>query len=182
LCIVKQPQNGYSFTQANALVIDQTTLFKIWNNQILYWNDSALVTLNPNVPLPNERIRIIYRPDAAGTTVPWIMNFLSTAGVLNVSYPVSISTAPAITSYPFWSSKCCCTAISTCPATSPTTCPSMSSCAPYMVPAAVSTYHSATRLLTTSYSTGYLARPIGVPYGAVYFLMKKCVIIFPFRM
>jgi len=42
-----------------------------------------------------------------------------------------------------------------------------------MIPAVVSTFHSATRLFTTPYATGYLARPIGVPWGAVYFQMKN---------
>jgi len=169
------------FTQANPLVIDQTVLFRIWNNQVQWWNDSQIAGLNPGVTLPTERIRLIYRPDAAGTTVPWITNFLITASILNTSYPVAISTAPAISSYPFWSPKCCCSSITTTGATgctgttygASTTCPSMSSCQPYMVPATVSTYFSATRLLTTPYATGYLARPIGVPYGAVYFLMKN---------
>jgi phosphate transport system substrate-binding protein len=52
------------------LVIDQNTLFRIWNNEILWWNDTALQTLNPTVTFPTERIRIVYRPDTAGTTVP----------------------------------------------------------------------------------------------------------------
>jgi hypothetical protein len=40
-----------------------------------------------------------------------------------------------------------------------------------MLPAALSTYHSTTRVITIPYSVGYSARPIGFPYGVSYFQM-----------
>jgi len=225
------------------LTIDQIGLFRIWNNNITWWNDTYLVgcgggiaasladgQINPQCgsPLNNpglanvrERIRTVYRPDPAGTTVVWMINFQSIAsrdnnglfGYKLTTYTdvngvatagsssfvaLKANTLPDVNSYPFWNPCCCCDAWSVCdkktygevgckkpPIINNTqkllsdkvplkdACPSMSSCQPYMIPASVSTFHSATRILTTPYANGYLARPIGVPYGATYFNMHN---------
>jgi ABC-type phosphate transport system substrate-binding protein len=41
---------------------------RIYLGQISRWNDAALVRLNPGVALPDEPIRVNWRPDVSGTT------------------------------------------------------------------------------------------------------------------
>jgi hypothetical protein len=142
-----------------ALNLTQDALTKIWNNQILWWNDSAITSINAAVTMPPERIRILYRPDSAGTTVQWILHFQ----IVNSSYPVGATAAPASSSYPFWNKNC---------APSGT---SFSSCQPYMVPATIATAMTAARMMTTPYATGYIARPFAAAFGVPSFNMKKCV-------
>jgi len=93
---------------------------------------------NPGLANVRERIRIIYRPDAAGTTVLWMINFQAIAlndtsngkyGYTLTPYSGTIgsptagtssfvalkaNTAPDVNSYPFWNPCCCCDAYLVC--------------------------------------------------------------------
>jgi len=48
----------------------------IFLGKISKWNDPAIVALNPNQPLPNKKIVVVYRSDDSGTTYNWV-NYLS---------------------------------------------------------------------------------------------------------
>ena len=50
------------------LVIDGTTLAKIFLGEIKKWNDPALQKLNPNAKLPSSAIAVVHRSDGSGTT------------------------------------------------------------------------------------------------------------------
>jgi phosphate transport system substrate-binding protein len=50
------------------LVLDGSTLAKIFLGEIKSWNDAALRRLNPRVKLPSQAIRVVYRSDGSGTT------------------------------------------------------------------------------------------------------------------
>ena len=50
------------------LVLDGLTLARIFLGEIKSWNDAAIRKLNPNVRLPSQAIRVVYRSDGSGTT------------------------------------------------------------------------------------------------------------------
>ena len=50
------------------LVLDGSTLARIFLGEIKSWNDAAIRKLNPNVRLPSQAIRVVYRSDGSGTT------------------------------------------------------------------------------------------------------------------
>jgi len=50
------------------LVLDGSTLARIFLGKIKSWNDAAIRKLNPNVKLPSQAIRVVYRSDGSGTT------------------------------------------------------------------------------------------------------------------
>jgi phosphate transport system substrate-binding protein len=50
------------------LVLDGSTLARIFLGEIKSWNDAALRKLNPNVKLPSQAIRVVHRSDGSGTT------------------------------------------------------------------------------------------------------------------
>jgi phosphate transport system substrate-binding protein len=50
------------------LVLDGSTLARIFLGEIKSWNDAALRKLNPSVKLPSQAIRVVYRSDGSGTT------------------------------------------------------------------------------------------------------------------
>lgn len=52
----------------NELKLDGETLAKIFMGDIEYWDDPAIKSLNPNVKLPHEKIIVVHRSDASGTT------------------------------------------------------------------------------------------------------------------
>lgn len=56
----------YNLSAVDTLVLDATTLAKIFNGTITRWDDPALTALNASMPA--EDIRVIYRSDASGTT------------------------------------------------------------------------------------------------------------------
>lgn len=51
-------------------------LAEIYNGNITYWNDPAIVAINPNVTLPHVQIYTVHRADPAGTTYV-LTDFLS---------------------------------------------------------------------------------------------------------
>jgi phosphate transport system substrate-binding protein len=50
------------------LVIDGTTLAKIFLGEIKTWDDPAIKKLNPNAKLPSTAIAVVHRSDGSGTT------------------------------------------------------------------------------------------------------------------
>src|SRR6516225_766460 len=54
--------------KAGDLVLDGSTLARIFLGEIKSWNDAALRKLNPGVKLPSQAIRVVYRSDGSGTT------------------------------------------------------------------------------------------------------------------
>ncbi len=50
------------------LVIDGSTLAKIFLSEIKNWDDAAIKKLNPNAKLPSQAIAIVHRSDGSGTT------------------------------------------------------------------------------------------------------------------
>lgn len=56
----------YNLGSVDSLVLDASTLAKIFDGTITRWDDPALTTLN--AAMPAEDIHVIYRSDASGTT------------------------------------------------------------------------------------------------------------------
>ncbi len=54
--------------EPGALVLDGTTLAKIFLGEITKWNDPAIASLNPNAKLPDQAIAVVHRSDGSGTT------------------------------------------------------------------------------------------------------------------
>jgi len=46
-------------------------LARIFLGQITKWNDPRIATANPGVPLPADKITVVHRSDASGTTYVW---------------------------------------------------------------------------------------------------------------
>ncbi|WP_037911897.1 phosphate ABC transporter substrate-binding protein PstS [Actinacidiphila yeochonensis] len=59
---------GYNLPGVNNLVLDASTLAKIFNGKITTWNDPAIKKLNPGVSLPSTKIQTVHRQDDSGTT------------------------------------------------------------------------------------------------------------------
>ncbi|MEZ5850140.1 MAG: phosphate ABC transporter substrate-binding protein PstS [Hyphomicrobiaceae bacterium] len=62
--------------KSNELVLDGTTLAKIFLGDIKKWDDDAIKTLNPNAKLPSAAIAVVHRSDGSGTTFNFT-NYLS---------------------------------------------------------------------------------------------------------
>ena len=54
--------------KANELVLDGTTLAKIFLGEIKTWDDAAIKKLNPAATLPSDAIVVVHRSDGSGTT------------------------------------------------------------------------------------------------------------------
>ncbi|CAG7616711.1 Phosphate-binding protein PstS 3 [Actinacidiphila bryophytorum] len=59
---------GYNLPGVNNLVLNASTLAKIFNGKITTWNDKAITALNPGVTLPSTKIQSVHRQDDSGTT------------------------------------------------------------------------------------------------------------------
>jgi phosphate transport system substrate-binding protein len=59
---------GYNLPGVNGLVLDASTIAKIFNGKITTWNDKAIKTLNPSANLPSTKIQTVHRQDDSGTT------------------------------------------------------------------------------------------------------------------
>ncbi|MFG1810989.1 phosphate ABC transporter substrate-binding protein PstS [Streptomyces sp. NPDC049040] len=59
---------GYNLPGVNNLVLNGSTLAKIFNGKITNWNDKAITALNPGVTLPSTKIQSVHRQDDSGTT------------------------------------------------------------------------------------------------------------------
>ncbi len=84
--------------KAGELVIDGTTLAKIFMGDIKKWDDPALKKLNPSAKLPSSAIAVVHRSDGSGTTFNFTYylsdvsaNWKSKVGVAKaVQWPVGI--------------------------------------------------------------------------------------------
>ncbi|KKC04923.1 phosphate ABC transporter substrate-binding protein PstS [Mycobacterium nebraskense] len=56
----------YNLGSVDSLVLDASTIAKIFDGTVTRWDDPALTALNASMPA--EEIRVIYRSDASGTT------------------------------------------------------------------------------------------------------------------
>ncbi|MEW2077482.1 phosphate ABC transporter substrate-binding protein PstS [Streptomyces sp. NPDC012403] len=59
---------GYNVTGVDNLVLDASTLAKIFDSKITNWNDEAIAKLNPDAKLPDLKIQAFHRSDESGTT------------------------------------------------------------------------------------------------------------------
>ena len=59
---------GYNLPGVDGLVLDATTIAKIFNSEITKWNDPAIKALNPSATLPSTTIQTVHRQDDSGTT------------------------------------------------------------------------------------------------------------------
>ncbi|GAB2752732.1 phosphate ABC transporter substrate-binding protein PstS [Streptomyces bullii] len=59
---------GYNVPGVDKLVLDASTLAKIFDSKITNWNDPAIAKLNPDAKLPNLKIQAFHRSDESGTT------------------------------------------------------------------------------------------------------------------
>jgi len=58
----------YNVPGVDNLRLDGETLAEIFMGKIEYWDDPKIKELNPDVELPHEKIIVIHRSDASGTT------------------------------------------------------------------------------------------------------------------
>jgi phosphate transport system substrate-binding protein len=58
----------YNLAITSPLKLSPTTLAGIFAGTITKWDDSAIVTDNPQLTLPSEKIAVIYRADSSGTS------------------------------------------------------------------------------------------------------------------
>ncbi|WP_030250486.1 MULTISPECIES: phosphate ABC transporter substrate-binding protein PstS [unclassified Streptomyces] len=70
---------GYNLNGVDNLVLDASTLAKIFNNEITNWNDPAIKKLNPDAKLPNLKIQAFHRSDDSGTTDNFTKYLMATA-------------------------------------------------------------------------------------------------------
>lgn len=59
---------AYNVAGVDKLILDPTTIAKIFASAITKWNDPAIVALNPGVTLPDAPIAQFHRSDSSGTT------------------------------------------------------------------------------------------------------------------
>ncbi|MGP4110141.1 phosphate ABC transporter substrate-binding protein PstS [Streptomyces sp. 4N509B] len=52
----------------DGMVLTAETIARIYDRDILYYDDPALVALNPDMDLPHQEIRPVHRSDGSGTT------------------------------------------------------------------------------------------------------------------
>ena len=68
--------------KAAQVFIDENSFYKIFTDQIHFWDDECLKKLNPKLSLPHTKIRVIVRSDSSGTTY----NFSSFLASVNKSF------------------------------------------------------------------------------------------------
>lgn len=59
---------GFNVPGVDKLVLNASTIAKIFDSKISKWNDSAIAKLNPGVTLPDLKIQAFHRSDESGTT------------------------------------------------------------------------------------------------------------------
>lgn len=59
---------GYNLPGVDNLVLNASTLAKIFNGKITTWNDPAIAALNSGAHLPSTKIQTVHRQDDSGTT------------------------------------------------------------------------------------------------------------------
>ncbi|MEV5434878.1 phosphate ABC transporter substrate-binding protein PstS [Streptomyces sp. NPDC052682] len=59
---------GYNVPGVDKLVLDASTIAKIFDGKITNWDDAAIKKLNPDAKLPSLKIQAFHRSDDSGTT------------------------------------------------------------------------------------------------------------------
>lgn len=59
---------AYRLDGVDDLKLDADTIARIFDGAITHWNDPAIVALNPDAELPEQRITAVHRSDDSGTT------------------------------------------------------------------------------------------------------------------
>ncbi|WP_052689031.1 phosphate ABC transporter substrate-binding protein PstS [Williamsia herbipolensis] len=59
---------AYNLSGVDDLILNPSTLAKIFDSKITTWNDPAIAALNPGKSLPSEKIVPVHRSDSSGTT------------------------------------------------------------------------------------------------------------------
>ncbi|MET7379642.1 phosphate ABC transporter substrate-binding protein PstS [Streptomyces sp. NPDC005526] len=70
---------GFNVPGVDNLVLDPSTLAKIFNGKIANWNDAAIKKLNPSAKLPDLKIQAFHRSDESGTTDNFTKYLIATA-------------------------------------------------------------------------------------------------------
>ncbi|MCT9091146.1 phosphate ABC transporter substrate-binding protein PstS [Streptomyces sp. ASQP_92] len=77
---------GFHVEGVDTLVLDASTIAKIFNGKISKWNDEAIAKLNPNAKLPDLAIQAFHRSTDSGTTDN-LTKYLSAAAKADWPYP-----------------------------------------------------------------------------------------------
>ncbi|WMX45892.1 phosphate ABC transporter substrate-binding protein PstS [Streptomyces roseicoloratus] len=85
---------GYKLDGVDDLVLDASTIAKIFDNKITKWNDPAIARLNPGAKLPDSTIQAFHRSDESGTTQN-LGKYLSTAAPADWKYDPKAKSWPA---------------------------------------------------------------------------------------
>ncbi|MFE5143661.1 phosphate ABC transporter substrate-binding protein PstS [Streptomyces fagopyri] len=59
---------GYNVPGVDNLILDASTIAKIFDGKITKWDDAAIAKLNPGAKLPSTKIQAFHRSDESGTT------------------------------------------------------------------------------------------------------------------
>ncbi|MFE9098834.1 phosphate ABC transporter substrate-binding protein PstS [Streptomyces sp. NPDC007264] len=70
---------GFNVPGVDSLVLDPSTIAKIFNGKITKWNDAAIAKLNPGAKLPDLKIQAFHRSDESGTTDNFTKYLIATA-------------------------------------------------------------------------------------------------------
>ncbi|GHD96744.1 phosphate ABC transporter substrate-binding protein PstS [Streptomyces naganishii] len=70
---------GFNVPGVDSLVLDPSTLAKIFDGKITNWNDQAIKKLNPSAKLPDLKIQAFHRSDESGTTDNFTKYLIATA-------------------------------------------------------------------------------------------------------
>ena len=85
---------GYKLNGVDNLVLDASTIAKIFDTKITKWNDEAIAKLNPGVKLPDTTIQAFHRSDESGTTQN-LGKYLSTAAAADWKHDPKSKSWPA---------------------------------------------------------------------------------------
>ena len=85
---------GYKLSGVDNLVLDASTIAKIFDNKITKWNDPAIAKLNPGAKLPASTIQAFHRSDESGTTQN-LGKYLSTAAAADWKHDPKSKSWPA---------------------------------------------------------------------------------------
>jgi phosphate transport system substrate-binding protein len=77
---------SYNLPGVKDLVLDASTIAKIFDSKIKKWNDDEIKKLNPDAKLPNTDIQAFHRSDESGTTQN-LGKYLGTAAGSDWKYP-----------------------------------------------------------------------------------------------
>lgn len=70
---------GYNVPGVDNLVLDASTIAKIFDGKIKTWDDAAIKKLNPSATLPSTKIQAFHRSDESGTTDNFTKYLIATA-------------------------------------------------------------------------------------------------------